>query len=220
MKKLIILLASAAVALSLAACTPTPQKQAETAEMPPTTEAFKADTMEIRNSGIDEPELATVSVYRVNNDRTGLLQEMDALETEELEAQGIIDLMISEDYAVLEDDVELLGFEVNDGKGVLNLSKITSDEDEMEIRLVVESLVNTFTENYELENGLILQVNGEVYTIDSVKADEDGAMYYNDAYRKLADDSEEKESEEGSGSAEESTEVRELKEFPEAPVLQ
>ncbi len=186
MKRFIILCLSAAVALSLSACTPTPQKQAETAEtMPPTTEAFKADTMEIRNSGNEDlPEMATVSIYRVNKNGTGLLQEMDALETEELEAQGIIDLMIS-DYEVLDEGVELLGFEVKEGKGVLNLSKITDSEDPVKIQLVVEALVNTFTENYELENGLILQENGEVYTIDSVEADEDGAMYYNDAYRKL-----------------------------------
>lgn len=224
MKKLIILFLSAAAALSLAACTPTPEKQAETATMPPTTEAFKADTEEIRNSGNEDlPEMATVSIYRVNKNRTGLIQEMDALETEELEAQGIIDLMMSEDYGVLEDDVELLGFEVNDGKGVLNLSKITSQEDEMEIRLVVEALVNTFTENYELENGLVLQENGEVYTIDSVESDEDGAMHYNDAYRNLAGSLEEGGSEADGGSGEESEEssgARELKEFPEVQVLQ
>ena len=73
MKRFIILCLSAAVALSLSACTPTPQKQAETAEtMPPTTEAFKADTMEIRNSGNEDlPEMATVSIYRVNKKRDG-----------------------------------------------------------------------------------------------------------------------------------------------------
>ncbi len=203
MRKFIILLLSAAAALSLAACTPTPQKQAETATMPPTTEAFKADTMEIRNSGNEDlPELATVSIYRVNKNRTGLIQEMDGLETEELDAQGIIDLMIS-GYGILEEDVELLGFEVNEGKGVLNLSLVTSEEDEMEIRLVVESLVNTFTENYELENGLILQENGEVYTVDSVEADEDGTMYYNDAYRNLAGSPKDEGSDETEGSPEE-----------------
>ena len=212
MKKFIILCLSAAVALSLAACTPTPQKQAETAEtMPPTTEAFKADTMEIRNSGNEDlPEMATVSIYRVNKNGTGLLQEMDALETEELEAQGIIDLMIS-DYEVLDEGVELLGFEVKEGKGVLNLSKIT-----VKIQLVVEALVNTFTENYELENGLILQENGEVYTIDSVEADEDGAMHYNDAYRKLVGAEEDgAEAADNGDSSEEDSERK-----PEIQVLQ
>ena len=92
MKRFIILCLSAAVALSLSACTPTPQKQAETAEtMPPTTEAFKADTMEIRNSGNEDlPEMATVSIYRVNKNGTGLLQEMDALETEELDRKSVV----------------------------------------------------------------------------------------------------------------------------------
>ena len=180
MKKFIVLLLSAAAVLSLAACTPTPEKQAESAAMPPTTEAFKADTMEIRNSGNEElPEMATVSIYRLNKNRNGLLQEMESLETEELEVEGIIQLLI--DYGVLEEDVELISFEENDGKAILNLSRITQQEDPLEIRLVVEALVNT--ENFELEGGLILQENGQVYTIDSVEAEEDGSMYYNADYR-------------------------------------
>lgn len=186
MKKYVIFLVSVMMAMVLGACTPTPQKQQQTAEatMPPTTEAFKADTMEIRNRGNENlPEMATVSIYRIGKNRNGLIQEMDALDTEELDPQGIIDMMIS--YEVLEEGTKVVGFEENDGKGVLNLNQITSQEDPMEIRLVVESLVNTFTENYELEGGLILQENGNVYTIDSVEAEEDGAMYYNDGYRKL-----------------------------------
>ncbi|MCI8949648.1 MAG: hypothetical protein HFG49_06325 [Lachnospiraceae bacterium] len=183
MKKFIVFLLSAAASLSLAACTPTPEKQGESsAAMPPTTEAFKADTMEIRNSGNEElPEMATVSVYRINKNRNGLVQEMESLETEELETEGVIQMLIQ--YEILEEGTELISFEQNDGKAVLNLSKITSQEDPMEIRLVVESLVNTFTENFELESGLILQENGQVYTIDSVEADEDGTMYYNADYR-------------------------------------
>ncbi len=186
MKKFFVCLLSAMMAVSLAACTPTKvddQQQQETT-MPPTTEAFKADTMEIRNSGNEDlPEMATVSIYRISKNRIGLIQEMDGLETEELEAQGIIDLLIS--YGVLEEGTQAVSFEQTDDKAVLNLNQITSQEDPKEIRLVVESLVNTFTENYELEGGLILQENGSVYTIDSVPSEDDGSMFYNDEYRKL-----------------------------------
>lgn len=55
----------------------------------------------------------------------------------------------------------------------------------MRIRAVTESVVNTFTENFELESGLILQVNGEVFTLDAMEPDEDGTMYYNADYKKF-----------------------------------
>lgn len=185
MKKCIMFLVSAIMVLSLAACTPTLEKKSDGQQTAPsTTEAFKADTAEIRNQGNEDlPEMAAVSIYRVNKKRDGLVQEMDALETEELDAQGIIDLMI--EYEALEEGTEVVSFEESDGKAVLNLNQITSSDDAMEIRLAVEAIVNTFTENYELEGGLILQENGTVYTIDSVEAEADGAMYYDDVYRKF-----------------------------------
>ncbi|MDO5417899.1 MAG: GerMN domain-containing protein [Lachnospiraceae bacterium] len=186
MKKCIMLLASAMMVLSLAACTPTPEKENGNEAMAtmPTQETVKADTMELRNSGNENlPEMMTVSIYRINKDNTGLIQEMDGLETEELDAQGIVDLMV--EYEVLEEGTEVVSFEESDGKATLNLSQITSSDDEAKIRAVVESIVNTFTENYELEGGLILQENGEVYTVDAAMPEEDGTMYYNDAYRKF-----------------------------------
>lgn len=186
MKKCIMFLASAMMVLSLAACTPTSEKEkdAQQATMPSTTEAYKADTMEERNKGNENlPSMAAVSIYRINKNRNGLVQEMDALETEELDAQAIVDLMI--EYGALEEGTEVISFEENDAKAVLNLNQITSSDDDLEIRMAVEAIVNTFTENYELEDGLILQENGTVYTIDSVEAEDDGAMYYDDVYRKF-----------------------------------
>lgn len=206
MKKCILLLVSAMMALSLAACTPTPEKQQASADAqataaagggsgeagpeggpeggtPATTEAYKADTMELRNQGNEDlPEMAGVTVYRVNKTSDGLIQEMDSLETETLEAQGLFDLMAS--YGIFPDGVQLISYEQEEDKATLNLSQIGTD-DAMETRLMVESLVNTFTENFELESGLILQENGEVFTIPEVEADEDGTMYYNAEYRKF-----------------------------------
>ena len=182
MKKYMTLLAAVVAAVSLAACTPTTEKNASTAGTP-TSEAFKADTMEERNKGNENlPVQAAISIYQINDDRSGLEQKMDSLETEDVEPQGLIDKMI--EYGVLDEGTQVLSFENTDGKGVLNLNQITSQEDPFEIRLVVESIVNTFTENFELEGGLILQENGQVYTIDSVEADEDGTMYYEDVYKR------------------------------------
>lgn len=184
MKKCLMFLASAIMALSLTACTPTPEKKQEEQQTIPTTEAYVADTMEKRNKGNENlPVLATVSIYRMNKTGDGLVQEMDSLETEELQDQAIIDMMI--EYGILEEGTEIISFEFEDDKGVLNLNKITSAEDAMKIRVVVESIVNTFTENYELEAGLILQENGEVYTLEAMNPEEDGTMYYNTEYRKF-----------------------------------
>lgn len=190
MKRCIMLLASAMMVLLLAACTPTTEKnqesqsQTETPAMPPTTEAVVADTPEKRNAGNENlPSLAAVSVYRISKNGDGLVQEMDNLESEELVDQALVDLMIK--YEILEEGTEIISFELDEDKGTLNLNQLTSSEDEMRIRAVTESVVNTFTENFELESGLILQINGEVFSLEAMEPDEDGTMYYNADYRKF-----------------------------------
>ena len=190
MKRCIMLLASAMMVLLLAACSPTTEKnqesqsQTETPAMPPTTEAVVADTPEKRNAGHENlPSLAAVSVYRVSKNGDGLVQEMDNLESEELVDQALVDLMVK--YEILEEGTEIISFELDEGKGTLNLNQLTSSEDEMRIRAVTESVVNTFTENFELESGLILQINGEVFSLEAMEPDEDGTMYYNADYRKF-----------------------------------
>ncbi len=190
MKRCIMLLVSAMMVLLLAACTPTTEKnqesqsQTETPAMPPTTEAVVADTPEKRNAGNENlPSLAAVSVYRVSKNGDGLVQEMDNLESEELVDQALVDLMVK--YEILEEGTEIISFELDEGKGTLNLNQLTSSEDEMRIRAVTESVVNTFTENFELESGLILQINGEVFSLEAMEPDEDGTMYYNADYRKF-----------------------------------
>lgn len=190
MKRCIMLLASAMMVLLLAACTPTTEKnqesqsQTETPAMPATTEAVVADTPEKRNAGNENlPSLAAVSVYRVSKNGDGLVQEMDNLESEELVDQALVDLMVK--YEILEEGTEIISFELDEDKGTLNLNQLTSSEDEMRIRAVTESVVNTFTENFELESGLILQINGEVFSLEAMEPDEDGTMYYNADYRKF-----------------------------------
>lgn len=190
MKRCIMLLVSAMMVLLLAACTPTTEKnqesqsQTETPAMPPTTEAVVADTPEKRNAGNENlPSLAAVSVYRVSKNGDGLVQEMDNLESEELVDQALVDLMVK--YEILEEGTEIISFELDEGKGTLNLNQLASSEDEMRIRAVTESVVNTFTENFELESGLILQINGEVFSLEAMEPDEDGTMYYNADYRKF-----------------------------------
>ena len=67
MKKYMTLLAAVVAAVSLAACTPTTEKNASTAGTP-TSEAFKADTMEERNKGNENlPVQAAISIYQIND---------------------------------------------------------------------------------------------------------------------------------------------------------
>lgn len=184
MKKCIMFLVSAMMVLGLAACTPTPEKNKETETPPETTEAYVADTMEKRNQGNENlPTQIGVSIYRFNKNGDGLIQEMENLEGEELDIQELINKMV--EFGILEEGTEVLGFDMEDDKGTLNLNQLTSSEDEMQIRLVAESLVNTVTENFELESGLIVQINGEGFSLEAMEPEEDGTMYYNAAYRKI-----------------------------------
>ena len=174
MKKITMCLLSAMAVLSLAACTPTPEKQAETAE---TFETEAAGGAEDKVPDPNAPTLSTISVYALNDEKTGLVQEMDGVET--LDAQSVLASLI--EYKVLPEDTLVLGFYIpgeNDESGaeaeesaaetsaakessasstpdmssntpefdlaVLNISQIPDDNKD----LVIAAIGNTFTENF------------------------------------------------------------------------
>lgn len=113
MKKITMCLLSAMAVLSLAACTPTPEKQAETAE---TFETAAAGGAEDKVPDPNAPTLSTISVYALNDEKTGLVQEMDGVET--LDAQSVLASLI--EYKVLPEDTLVLGFYIpgeNDESG-------------------------------------------------------------------------------------------------------
>lgn len=113
MKKITMCLLSAMAVLSLAACTPTPEKQAETAE---TFETEAAGGAEDKVPDPNAPTLSTISVYALNDEKTGLVQEMDGVET--LDAQSVLASLI--EYKVLPEDTLVLGFYIpgeNDESG-------------------------------------------------------------------------------------------------------
>lgn len=110
MKKITLGLLSAMAVLSLAACTPTPEKQAETAE---TFETQAPGGAEDKVSDPNAPTLSTISIYALNDDNTGLVQEMDGVET--LDAQSVLAKLI--DYGVLPEDTLVLGFYIPDENG-------------------------------------------------------------------------------------------------------
>lgn len=172
MKKTIMYIAAALMAVSLAACTPTPQKEAETAA---TVESTKGGGQLVEGK-VPGPEEDTISVYSINEDGSGLLQNMDSLE--ELTNQGLVDKII--EYGVLEEGTTLISFEISqdEKKGVVNLSAIPSyEDDDFMNQATLEALVNTFIENYELEL-VKLQINGEDVQSELLEADEDGYSTY------------------------------------------
>ena len=181
MKKTILCMAAALLAISLTACTPTPEKQAETAVASETTMQQGGQLVEGKVPG---PEDVTISVYSINEDETGLVQNMDALE--EFTDQGLVDKLI--EYGILDEGTTVLGIEVNDAdaSGVVNLSAIPDfDGDPFYTRATLEALINTFLENYELEL-VKLQVNGEDVVSDLIAADENGYSTYFDDYEEIS----------------------------------
>lgn len=189
MKKYLTFLMTALVMILMTACTPTTEKNKLQAGEGPAGQSTAATTagsieemVEDRNKGNENlPVFASVLIYHGNEDGTGLVQEMEGLEKEDMNEQDIIALLIG--YGVLGEGTEILSFNVSGKEGVLDLNQITDETDELEKRIVLESLVNTFVENYELDN-IQIKENGAVYTLDSVKS-QDGKMMFNDKYREL-----------------------------------
>ncbi len=182
MKKAILGLAAALMAVSLAACTPTPEKQAETAVTPETVEST-GEKQQLVAGKVPGPEEVTISVYSINEDETGLVQNMDSLE--EMTDQGLVDKLI--EYGILDEGTTILSFEKTDNSGIVNLSAIPDyDGDEFYTKATLEALINTYIENYELEL-VKLQVNGQDVSSDLIEVVEDGYSTYFDDYENIAE---------------------------------
>ena len=99
MKKLVMGLLGAMMILSLAACTPTTEKNKTGEVKEPETEAV--ETTADAGPGVvtgrpvdqDAPDLTMVSVYSVSEDGSKIEGTMDSVET--LDAQSLTDLLIS-----------------------------------------------------------------------------------------------------------------------------
>ena len=96
------------------------------------------------------PKLAIISVYLPNEEKSGLYQEMDALET--MDPQFLVDKLI--EYSVLEDGTIVNVFKKEGTKGTLDLNKLDTSN-----KLMLTSLVNSFTENFELDT-ISISING------------------------------------------------------------
>lgn len=175
MKKAIMCFIGAMMILSLAACTPTTEKN-KTGEVKQTTAAANGVASN-KNPDPTAPDLDVVSIYTVSEDGSKLEGTMDAVD--ELSAQALADLLI--EYGVLEEGTEVIDFQA-DGKpaseevgpgvvkipgmeiesnvkeyGTLNLNKLPDGgKDDM----IVKAVANTFLENMDVIY-LTIQINGD-----------------------------------------------------------
>ena len=99
MKKFIMCFVGAMLVLSLAACTPTPVKQSESATEPMVEASTGGASDKVPDPNVEPMEI--ISVYSSNEDATGLNQAMDAVD--ELTAQSLVDKLI--EYGVLEEGI-------------------------------------------------------------------------------------------------------------------
>lgn len=170
MKKIVVFLMSAILVFSLAACAPTQVKRETSAPDPQVTASTGGASDKVPDPNVEPMEI--ISVYSKNDDGTGLNQAMDAVD--ELTAEALTDKLI--EYGILEDGTKVLKFDMENGIGTLDLSKVpeTSGNDEL---VILTAVGNTFIENFELDK-LKLLVNGKNFSGQSVKQGDDDYLEY------------------------------------------
>lgn len=170
MKKIMLILVSVMMAAALAACTPTTDKN-QTKGQPPAG-AGQQETVDglAEKQNVQAPPSVTVCVYSVLEDKSGLKQNMDGIETSELTAQLLVDKMI--ELGVVETGIKVLKFEQKDQVLTLDLSGLEKADDKQ----LQTAIANTFLMNFDaLDGTLNLSVNGKMVS--------DKAMTYNKEYK-------------------------------------
>ncbi len=182
MKKTVMCIIGAMMILSLAACTPTSEKN-KTGEVKQTEAAVKPTkdsgpgVVTDRMPDLEAPDMEIISVYTVSEDGSKIEGTMDAVE--EMSAQALVDLLIQ--YKVLDEGttavkwdaagepsseevgpgmVKIPGFEVTSNlkeKGTLELSQFP-DSAQKDMKL--QAVANTFIENMDVLY-LTIKVDGE-----------------------------------------------------------
>ena len=172
MKKFMVMAAGLMMAAVLGACAPTARNTGETSEHG-TAPAGAAQQETV--DGVAEKEsmvvtdadpTVTVCVYSVKSDKSGLKQNMDGIDGDELDAQELLDKMA--EMGVIEEGITVDKFEQKDGA-------LTLDRDGAICNCTL-AIANTFIQNYEAKT-LELSVAGEKIG--------DGPMSFEKNYKKV-----------------------------------
>lgn len=187
MKKWLLGVMAVLMAASLAACTPTTEKQkqettaaaGEVSQEPVVTQETGGASDKVPDPNV--MPVAVVSIYH-KGDGDSMTQDMDSLETEGLDAQLLVDKLV--EYGVLTEGTQVLSFDISgegeNAEGVLDLSQAESGEgcsDEM----FLTEIGNTFIENFELAQ-LKLKVNGGNFAGDTIQQADGDYLTYNAEY--------------------------------------
>lgn len=184
MKKWMIGMLAAVTAVSLAACTPTTEKERQAASSASTAAAAPEEAAQATTGGADDkvPDpnvkpVAVVSIYHSTDGET-LDQEMDSLESEELDAQELVDKMT--EYGVFTEGTKVLSFTI-DGEGETSVGTLDLNQAESPNgyydNIFLEEIGDTFIENFELGK-LKLLVNGENYRGEDIQQGDDDFLTY------------------------------------------
>ena len=182
MKKWILGVMAALMAVSLAACTPTPEKQ-KTGDELQLRRRRRARFPRVR-AGL--PTRFRIPMWRlwpsspstIREQGDSLVQDMDSLESEEIDAQMLVSKLM--DYGVLTDGTMVQTFAIQkegeEAIGTLDLNQAVSGEGVSDAMFLTE-IGNTFIENFELSQ-LKLTVNGENYQGTTIQHGDDDYLTY------------------------------------------
>lgn len=168
MKRIFVLLTGIMMAVSVTACTPTTEKTKESrehrTEMPAGAETqTTVDGAAEKVPDANAKPSVTVCVYSVKKDRSGLKQNMEAIDGEKLDAQLLINKMA--ELEIIEEGIKVQSFEQKKDVLTLDLSALKNSDD----KLILTAIANTFLQNYDEDEGkLRLSVNGKMVSEDNL----------------------------------------------------
>lgn len=182
MKKWFMGIMLAVMAVSLAACTPTTEKQTKGTT---TAAAVEKESIPMSTGGVSDkvPDpnvkpVTVVSIYHGSDESEGIVQDMDALDVEGLDAQLLVDKLV--EYGVLTKGTQVLDFtitgEEGNAAGILDLNQAISEEGCSD-RMLLAEIGNTFIDNFAL-NSVKLKVNGGNYTGDEIQHTDSDVLEY------------------------------------------
>lgn len=199
MKKLMIVLTGVLMSVSLAACTPTDTSSQNQNKQTAEGQTVEASIPETEREVVeklpdaDAAPMAQVSIFTIKENRSGLKQTMDAIDSEDgetIEPQLLADKMA--ENGVLEEGTKVLSFSQEGNTINVDLSAMPNQDDILQQTAVA----NTLLQNFEASE-LNLSVNGEKI----------GNMEFNKSYKNMGSEKAEKTAEESeSGDGEETAE--------------